>query len=175
MADYVRAEPAQSIWQMSYFCRYMLSLHKHCVTHPLACALAVLVAFMWITGVLVWLVYTPTPPIVPFGQDSVTPTRVRPSDVIHVWRTRHITRDVVVKITRRMVKGDCSVKCTTLTLDAEDALLRKGTQINNSLEHIIPRRAVPGIWRLEFAATWQDAFGRTHSTTYPTLTIEVIE
>ena len=129
---------------------------------------------LWVVTAIV-MIFPTTSPMIYIDAGSVYPAKVKAGETMYVTRNFIVTRDDFVTVSRRMVAGDCKVKCEKVNLPTSDMRLAVGEYRNNTVPHVIPFPAKPGKYKLEFSIQWQDRIGRVISMPMPILEVEVIE
>jgi len=131
-------------------------------------------------GVLVWVatlaIILPSPsPIEAMGGDAVAPQITRAGSSVTVVRNFRIMRDIPIRVTRAMVKGDCNKSCEIVDLSTSHLVLAPGVYHNVRREHQIPATVTPGTWTLIFTVHWGNFLGADHKMNLPPLDIEVVK
>ena len=134
----------------------------------------VLLSMLWLAIIGAFL-YVPSAPIEYLGGDAVIPAKVHAGGSIAVIRSFRVSKTDAYLVSRLMVKGDCSTACEILDLSTSELILKAGEYRNVKRDHIIPRRAGPGVWELAFTFHYHDILGRPRVLPLPPLSIEVVE
>lgn len=113
------------------------------------------------------------PPIKYLGGDMLIPKQIKAGEAISVTRHYAVLRSEKIVVTRRLRKGDCTIKCSIVDLDSSELVSKSGTFMSTR-DLTIPKECAPGIWYLDFQAQWQDRIGRTKVVEIPMLKIEVL-
>lgn len=133
---------------------------------PRICALlsAVFCLSLLAVGCFIYLVFLSLDmPIVNLEGDKLTPARVKAGERVTVYRSFRVLREQEFTVNRYMVKGDCKPNCELIDLSTSRLTLQEGDYIAVRRDHVIPERASPGLWTLQFTWYWRDRIGREHS------------
>lgn len=104
--------------------------------------------------------YEPPSPLVDLGGDAIAPAAVKPLGRIEITRNFIILRSEPMRVSRRMIKGDCRTSCEIVDLPSGSLLLDPGEYRNIRRDHLIPSFVAPGEWRVLVTIYWQDQLGR---------------
>ncbi len=117
--------------------------------------------------------FSASPPLV-WHESYVEPKTVRAGDTINVMREFTGLRTEAVTIKRKMVTGDCAsvAGCLSYEMETGSSLIEKG-RVRVVKPHVIPRRAQPGHYRLEYELHWNTLMG-SHFVRHPVLEIDVV-
>lgn len=120
------------------------------------------------------IVFAPTP-FTDLGGDTVEPAKVPVRGTVVITRNYEITRDTPLRVTRRMIKGDCKASCELIDLPESWLVLAPGVYRNVKREHIIPSTASPGLWTLSFTLHWKGLLGNERHLNLKEMKIEVVK
>ena len=126
-------------------------------------------------GVAFAILYETPSPFVHLGGDYAKPLKLKAGERISVYRNFHVTKTIPVVIARRMTKGDCSKTCTFIDLPSSEFTVGEGVYMEVKRDHIIPRYAEPGVWKLEFFTNWENIIGKHFTAPWPVLEFEVVQ
>ena len=121
-----------------------------------------------------WLaLYSLSPPVNNWHDDSVSPTTARTGDEIVVARSFDAIRTDTIKVTREMIRGDCKKSCDRVEMPSGTLTVEPGPYREVKKTFVIPAAATPGEWRLVFTVHWDDSMGRTFKQKLPELVVQV--
>jgi len=128
-----------------------------------------------LVGVAAWVLYPLGPPVTYLDKDVIEPKIVKAGESIRVTRSFVIHRAAPVILFRRVIKGDCNIKCDVLdwpTSTLPNNVLGEKIQTR---EFVLPKTMDTGEWRIAFTAQWENQVGVTQHIVLKELHFTVVE